>query len=165
MVGWLDLQNPFSDTAPGTFEPPNTLAGLPIAVLARTSPELLAAMMVQNGIRPGAMPIEPKAPMPVPGVEPSPEPTPTVNKQSALQPTAAGPAGLTGNAGNKIAQALGAVKAVQPPAAQYIPAPATPRIDTPPVYKPDATQLLQVMQMLAGSPQMPSLAQLMGGLR
>ena len=176
MIDWLNMGLPFADTgtpnalAPGGPQGGNTLTGAPLALLAFTAPEELAAMMAKRGVRPGQM-AAPAAPpmMPgatemtgTPGVDTgAPAPGPT-NAQGGLAPTG-GPAGVPGK--SSIAQALGAIKAMQPPAAPMVAAPSTPRIDSPPVYKPDASQLMAVMQMLSGGAQMPTLAQLMGGMR
>lgn len=193
MLDWLNMANPFQDPnavnplAPGgpTGE---SITGAPLAILSFTAPEELAKMVAQGGVRvnpnafrpppsgviPG-MPLPPAPPGATTSAPPAaglPPPGPAfgdpsiTNPQSGVRPTQ-GPAGLAGvGAQNKLAQALGAVRAVQPTAAPMVPAPGTPRIDSPPVYKPDASMLMQLMAG-GGGAAIPTLAQLLmgGGLR
>lgn len=179
MIDWLNIGLPFAATgtpnalAPGEPQGGDTLTGAPLTLLAFTAPEELAAMMAKRGVRPGQMAALAAPPMMpgttemtgTPGVDTGAPSTGAMNTQRGLASTG-GPAGLAGVPGkSSIAQALGAIKAMQPPAAPMVAAPSTPRIDSPPVYKPDASQLMSVMQMLSGGAQMPTLAQLMGGMR
>lgn len=185
MIDWLNMEMPFGDQGPNAFAPggptgnmgamPNIDAALKLMMF--TAPEELAAMMAKQGVRPNtaglAKPAAEPLPTPgsnemtgTPGVDTTgAAPTGTPNPQGGARPT--GPAGLVGvPAQSSVLRALGAVKAVAPPAAPMIPAPSAPRVDHPAAYRPDPAQLMAIMQMAQPNQgMMPTLAQLMGGMR
>lgn len=184
MFDWQTMALPFADPTNNALAPGGPIGGIPsqpnleaaLKLMAFSAPEEIAAMMAKQGMRPNPNALA-KTPEPIPmpgsnemtgtpGVDTTgAAPTGMPNSQEGVKPT--GPAGLTGvPSQSSVLRALGAVKAVQPPAPPMIPAPSTPRIDSPPVYKPDPNQLMAIMSMMQpGGGQMPTLAQLMGGMR
>lgn len=145
------------------------------AMLALEDPEALALMLAKAGVRPGRLLAPPAtgllgepgalsagAVMPTgmptppmnaaPGVPPMG--APGVNAQSSLRATPA----LRGQ--SPFGAAMQGIKAVQPPAAQFLPAPSPGRVESPPVYRPNPQTLALLLQMLQQQ-QQPSLAQLM----